>query len=262
MGKEKKVVTVELKALKLNLFVRKALNQDHVLYLAELLENGVDLGPLKITPNNEIVDGRHRFEALQFLNRTDAQAEIIDVRDEADIIAVAYKANVGGSLPPTQEDTEHTIMLLIGQGLNRKRIGEVLGLPAGMARRYVGDVQSKMARAQLQKAKEAVVDGGLSVAKAAETHGVEVDKLKTFMGGGRRKSKANGVSEMQRKLTRTYKSTSSTNAALLRSLLEKLEDGDVSRAQVTAIFEHVENLQKQSSRAVADWRGRFEAMPK
>ncbi len=76
------------------------------------------------------------------------------------------------------------------------------------------------------------------------------------------KKKKHGVAEMQRTLTKSFKSLGSKNAALLRSLLEKFEDGDVTAKQVMDIFEHLERLQKQSGRAIADWQARFDSLNK
>lgn len=254
-----KIETVALKDLQTNLFVRKALNQEHALYLAELLENGVELPPIKITQDRVVIDGRHRIEACQVALRKEIEAEIVTVRDETDLIVEAYKANVGGPLPPSRDDTEHTVMMLLERGEPKKKIAELLGLPAGMARRYVNDVQSKASRAKLQRAAAAVTDGGLTVARAAEQYGASVEKLKEMLSGRRRKHKE-GIAEIRRNFTKLYKSVGLKNANAIKRLLEKHEDGDVTEKQARDIFTHIEHLQKESSRKVADWRKRFEAM--
>jgi hypothetical protein len=251
--------TVAIKDLKFNLFVRQVLNQDHALFLAELIEGGVKLPPIKITPELGVIDGRHRIEAYELNNQTEIEAEIMDIKNETELIAKAYRANIGGSLPPTPQDTEHTIMLLLERGEAKKRIGELLSLPAGMARKYISSVQSKASRQKLMRAAAAVTDGGLTVAKAAEQHNVDMEKLKEVLSGKKHKRKW-GIAEVQRKLTKLYRSVSQTNARCIRSLLEKHEDGDVTEKQVRDIFAHFDNLQKQSSRSVAEWKKRFEAM--
>ncbi len=250
---------VALKDLQLNLFVRQVLNQDHALFLAELIENGVELPPIRITRERVVIDGRHRIEAHELNNRTEIVCEVVDVSNETDLIAEAYKANIGGSLPPTPQDTEHTIMLLLDRGEPMKRIGELLGLPTGMARKYINTVKSKTLRQNLMKAASAITDGGLNLAKAAEQYGVDADKLKEILSGQRRKHKV-GVAEIQRGLTRTYKSLASKNVALIRSLLEKHGDGDVTGQQVREIFKHIEQLQKRSTRTLIDWKTRFDTL--
>lgn len=252
--------TIGLDKLQENLFVRKQLNQDHVLYLAELIENGVKMKDLiEVAEDFRIVEGRHRKEAYELNGVSEVSVRMLKFENDAEMIAYAYKANTGGSLPPTPEDTEHTILLLLEQGEPKKQIGDLLGLPAGMARRYVAEVQSKAARAKMQRAAAAITDGGLTVAQAAENYGVDADKLKETLSGHRKRN-ARGITEIQRGLTRSYKSLGSKNAALIRSLLEKYEDGDVTEKQVGDILDHIEQLQKKAVRAVTDWRHRFATM--
>lgn len=250
--------TVSISNLKTNLFVRQALNEDHVQYMGELIESGVVLPPIKITRDNVVVDGRHRIAAHELNDKTMIEAEIVDVADESDLIASAYKSNVGGSLPPTRQDTEHTILLMIERDVSVKRIGEMLGLLPGMARKYVKEVQSKAARQRLMDAARAVTEGGLTVAQSAEKYGVDPEKLKDFLSGKRRSNKF-GVAEVQRALTTRYRSLGQKNAALIKRLLEKREDGDMSDRQVRQVLAHIEQLQKKSARSIADWVSRFNA---
>ena len=255
-----KTETVALADLQLNLFVRKALNVEHALHLAELLENGVKLPPIKITQDRMVIDGRHRIEAHHVALRKEIEAEVEDVKDETSLIVEAYKANVGGPLPPSRDDTEHTVMMLLEHGEAKKRIAALLGLPAGMACRYVNEVQSKATRAKLQRAAAAVTDGGLTVAKAAEQYDADPEKVKELLSGRRRKQQKEGIAEIRRNFTKLYQSVGLKNASAIRRLLDKHEDGDVTEKQVSDIFSHIEHLQKESARKVADWRKRFEAM--
>lgn len=139
--------------------------------------------PIEVTDRdgvmNVVVEGRHRKEAYELNNVAEIKVKVLEFDDEAEMIAYAYKANTGGSLPPTPQDTEHTIMLLLEHGETMKRIGELLGLPAGMARKYISSVKSKTSRQKLMKAAAAVTDGGLTVAKAAEQYEVDADALRT-----------------------------------------------------------------------------------
>lgn len=258
MKKRVGTVTVKLDGLKLNLFVRARLDEDHALYLAELLEGGVELPPILITEDKQVVEGRHRIEAHQLLNRTEIKAQVIGVSDETELIGMAYKANVGGSLPPTADDTEHTVMLLLQRGQSKKSIAELLGLPANMARRYVDEVKSRMNRAQLQQAVDAIAGEGLTIAKAADKYGVDPEKIKDILSV--RRKRKNSAADTQRRFTTLYRSVGASNANHLRRLLVKYEDGDVSLKQMHDIFEHLEHLQKESARKLADWKQRFEAM--
>jgi transposase-like protein len=149
-------------------------------------------------------------------------------------------------------------MLLLKQNESMKSIGELLGLPASLARKYATEVKSRMNRAQLQRAADAVTEGGLTVSKAAEQYEVDPEKLKDVLSGHKRKSK-NGVVEAQRRLSQQYNSVGTKNARLIKSLIEKFQDGDVNQKQMVEIFKHIERLQKNSAKVTADWKKRFEA---
>jgi hypothetical protein len=258
MSSQKKRI-VALKDIQVNLFVRTGLNQDRVIQLAELIEAGVPLEKMEINQDNILIDGRHRKEAYELNNVKEVEVVITETKDETDLITRAFRANLGGALPPTRQDTEHTIMMLLDRKVPKKEIGEHLNLPTAVARNYITNVQSRMTRAKVMRAAQSVTEGGLTVAKAAEQHDVDPEKLKEALSGGRSKNKR-GVDEIMRNLTLQYKSVSQKNASMLRSLLDKFTDGDVSLKQATEIFDHVEKLQRNSSRSVSEWRKRLQGI--
>jgi ParB-like chromosome segregation protein Spo0J len=250
---------VKIEDLKVNLFVRKALNEDRVLELSLLIEHKVELDPIKITSDLFVIDGRHRIEAHKLLNRTEIEALIVNgIKDETDLIVSAYMANVGGALPPTQEDTEHTILSLLKRNVPKKKIGDMLNLPDSLARKYINEVQSKEKRKRISDAITAITEGGLTAAHAAEKYEVELESLKAVLNGHKRKQKR-GVIEIQGSLTSTYRSLGVKNAKMLGALIEKFGDGDVTEKQVREIFDHFDELQKKAANAIENWKKRFEA---
>jgi DNA-binding transcriptional MerR regulator len=250
--------TIALKDLKTNLFVRSRLDQDWAIHLGELLDAGEKLKPIEINQENVVIDGRHRIEAHELNNLTEIEYTVTHTKDENDLIARAYRANLGGSLPPRAEDTEHTIRLLLQREEPIKTIAEMLGLPPSITRRYAAIVRSKDERAKVHRAVMAVTEGGLNAAQAAEQHGADVEKVREALGGKSKKHKR-GIEEMQRALTQQFKSNSQKIAALMRSVFEKYEDGDVSARHVGDIIDHIDNLLKRSNRNLADWKKRFAA---
>jgi predicted transcriptional regulator len=254
--------TVKIADLQTNLFVRDALDQNHVLYLAELIENGVEMNDLvevtEIENDLNVVDGRHRKDAYELNRIEEIKVKILEFDDEAEMIAYAYRANTGGSKPPTAADTEHTVKLLLERKESMKRIGELLGLPASMARRYANEVKSRMNRAKLQKAIDLVVASGYTAAKAAEQCEVDLEKLKEALSGSRKNHKQ-GLQDLHRSLSTLYNGLGKKNAALAKKFMDKFEDGDVTEKQVRDVFNHVEDLQKKAARAFSDWKKRFDA---
>ncbi|MFZ2523137.1 MAG: hypothetical protein WAW92_02005 [Minisyncoccia bacterium] len=244
------------------MFVREALDHDHALYLANLIDAGVVMKDrIWSTPDLLIIDGRHRREAFELAGHKSGPVDFYKVDDEADLIAAAYRANTGGSKPPTIADTEHTIGLLLEKSVSMRLIGDMLGLPASIARKYATEVKSRQNRAKLVKAAAAVTEGNTTVAKAAEQYEVDPVKLKEMLTGTKERSRhgSNGIKEMQRTLTKLFHSLGMKNASLCRKMIEKFEDGDMSSSEVLEVFAHLEKLQSGSGRVITDWKARFAA---
>lgn len=253
------VTRVKIADLKTNLFVREALDEDRVLFFAGIVESGSSLDPIVVNRDLVVVDGRHRIEAHELNEKTEIEVKIVDIVGEENLIAAAYRANTGGPLPPTTNDTEHTILSLIEMGVRDKRIIEILGLPPALTRKYISSVRSKIGRQKLMKAATAVTDGGLTVAKAAEQYGVEIDKLRDFLAGPRKRRRAEGVAEIRRDLTTRYRSASQSNAALFRVVFRKYDEGDVTEKQIRQILKQLKGLQKRAINATTKWEARLEA---
>lgn len=257
---------VKLDDIHANLFVRKELDQDWACYLGELIEDGVEMNELiEVVEKDgyfELVEGRHRREGYILARVTEVKVKLLEFDSDVELISYAYRANTGGKKPPTPADTEHTIMTLLEKGETMKAIGELLGLPASIARKYVSEVKSRMNRAKLRQAIDAIADKNLTVANAAEQYGVDPEKLKEALSGSRRRWKESkkGVQKLQSAITFSYKSLASKNGSMLKKILQRYQDSDVSAEQVREIIMHLESCQKKSTRAIEDWRDRFKAI--
>ncbi|MDP3985186.1 MAG: hypothetical protein Q8P82_00320, partial [bacterium] len=192
---------VKVADLQVTAFVRKALDEGHAMALAELIETGVEMSDrIEITDMgipNSIVNGRHRKEAYELAKVKEVTVDVLSFESQTELLAYAYRANTGGSLPPTREDTELVVMTLVDSGEKPKRIGELLGLPPSLIRRYTADLQTKRARTKLAQAAAAVTDGGLTVAKAADQFEVDLEQLKELLSGRRKKQRRNGIGDLQ-----------------------------------------------------------------
>lgn len=258
-----KVVEVDIDSLAIPFYVRKKLDQDHVLYLAELEENGVVLDPIQVTPSKEegydILDGRHRIEAYKLLNRTTIRAKVQPpMRNIVEEISAAFKANLGGALPPSREDVEHTVSLLVAQNVSTKEIAQLLPIPPSLARKYVNMVSSRALRARMKQAMEAVTDGDLNIAEAAKKFEVDVNTLRKDLGGRKKKGQMR-LSEIITTIRRQFRSLSQKNAQLLRKLHDELEDGETSPQVVDKALDTFKESVRQMQVSINGWRQRFEA---
>src|SRR3989344_3424200 len=214
---------VKLAELCENLFVRQSLNHDHVLALAELIQAGAKTHSLievtEIDGVMTIVDGRHRKQAFELNNILDVEVKVLKFDSEEEIIAYAFKANTGGSLPPSTDDIEHTVRMLLERKVPRKSIAKMLGLPEELGEKYVKIVQSKIARAKLHRAAAAVVDDGLSAPKAAETYGVNLDVLRQLLSGHKKQGKTTVV-QKKAALKKGLRAFSSKQGTLIKNLMK------------------------------------------
>lgn len=255
-----RIEDVDLAEIKNNLFVRQKLDDDHVMYLAGLIEGGKEIEPIELDQDMGMIDGRHRKEAYELCGVKKTKAKILSFASELEKIAYAFKANTNGPKPPTPADIEHTIQLMIEQGIAVKSMGEFLSLPTIMVRKYANVVTSRISRTKLIAAAEAVTEGGLTVNIASQKYGVDLTRLKEHLSGNKkRKNSANGVDELNRRLTANYKNVSMKNAAYFKRLIEQYDDGDVTERQIKVIIQHLESLQKKSARSFSDWKERIEA---
>jgi hypothetical protein len=267
-----------------NLYVRKELSQDHCMYLACLLDDADDpvaLEPIVVIPEFEdrtddvlhfiqgsdkyvLVYGRHRLWALdKILDRSEVKVLVIleGITTKSELISLAYRENTGGSLPPTNADTEHTIEELLKLKASKKKIADMLGLPPGLARKFVNNVESRLERAKVNRVLRKVAEESITIVEAAREEGVDPGKVRRKMvtGAGPDVNGNEDADMVRREVSNTYKSLASKNASRFRSLLEKYDDGDVNAKFVFDVFRQIEDLQNRSRTATAEWRKRFEA---
>src|SRR5262245_8066653 len=257
------VIEVSMDDLDVSFWVRLKPDPDRVLYLAELMDNGVEIDPivvwLKQETNKYVVrDGRHRIEAARFLDRTSIKCKVVPApKNSAEEISLAYQANLGGALPPTKEDTEHTVRLLLSQGVAGRDIAKLLPLPPSLARRYVDNVASKQAKMKLRQAIEAVADGEMSAVQAAATYNVDIDTLRKELGGRKKKGKQAAV-QIKHNLGKQYRSLSQKNASILKALFSGLDDGEVSIATIETVIAHMHEANRKLTITLRGWTQRLE----
>lgn len=259
-GKGKKVVSMKIADIIISHYVRKELDEDRVIFFAELYEAGSDVPPIKVTMDNKLEDGRHRLAALEFLERTDAVCEIVDTVSDVELIKAAYAANLGGSKPPTRQDTEHVAQMLLREGVTPAKVIDFFSqhYPKSVARTYVDQARFGITREKIRKAKEAVLSGDKTMNKAAEEFGVDIETLKAEVTGTKKKNKKNTeVREFKSVLTTLFRSSSKRWAAQLTKLRIMYENEEVTTQQVDEVLEHLDHLIKQASRSFKNHKDRI-----
>jgi len=235
------------------------LNQDHVLHLAELYESGVELPPVLVTRTGILVDGRHRVEALDMLGRKAVPVNYSDETEEAELVFRAMRANVGGSLPPSRADINHTIRVLLDLNVPVTRITTEFPFPPSMVRRHIANVKSTLTKEKTLRAVRDVQQG-MTVMEAASKHAVKMESVRDVIGGNRRKKAS--VSEIKGSLTGVYRGRSRALANVFTQFRDKMESGEIPTNRIEEIMDHVDGLHKTAAKTIRDWHERFVALKK
>jgi len=258
MAREKVLRKVKLSDIHVDTFVRKSLIPELVKKYTDLMLAGVKFPPLLVSGSMRLVDGRHRLEAYTNCQESEVEAEIVDPKDEAEFIGMAFKANsTKGPAQPTEEDIKHTISLLLDQKVvSSVAIAEVLGEREEYVRPMIKDVKSKAKRAKMMKAVNAVADGDMKPVEAAEEFGVKIEDLRQAITGRRRKEKK-GPNAAQLLLAGSDRSYLISLGHGLNKLMDAYNASDLSPAQMTAVYDQQKAFLKKVERRLEDWHSRY-----
>ncbi len=253
-----KTIEVHIKNLTTKFDVRKKLNDSHVLNLAYLYEAGEELPPLVITKQMEIVDGRHRKAAMELAGREVAHCVIAGETDDGALIVSALKANVGGALPPTQDDIVHSIVLLFNQGWTEKKILDNLPFPRVVGRKYAKTAWGIILNAKLTSAMKAISEDGITMKTASERFGVPEEKLKEHLNPNRKREKQKTVAWRKNHISRAYQGFHRKIAYEIQALSNSFEEQQVSEEEALAVFEHIFESIRKGEKRVEEHRERFQ----
>ena len=255
--------TIPIDSVTEDFYVRTSLNDDHVLHLATLYQNGVKLPPILVTrENNTVVDGRHRLAAQRLCERYGVEVEWLEDCDKSSLLVCALKRNVGGSLPPSNSDIVYTLKQMLESGMVSSAVAKQFAevWPPAVIRRFLSDAQSALTRDRTIRAREAVAEGNMTVHEAALANKIKPDMLKQALIGPKKRRTAAG--EIKGTLTTIFRSRGGSMGQVFRRIQHQYEDGDLSWQTVEMILEHAEKCCRATTTSVRDWRKRLEAAKK
>jgi hypothetical protein len=255
--------------------VRQVLDDDRVIYLAELYEGGVNVEPIKVilvtpkaaNPSDQkyaFVDGRHRAAGRALLGLPTIEAEVVSAEelDMAGLYAESLKANWGGAKPPTRQDIRHTIQRMLESGATFNRVRAALAfLPPSVFRRYAADAMSSIGKHKMLMALEAIA-GGMKLPAAAEKYGIDPEKLRDAITGQKKKGKTTQImlSENKMFVTNALRSANQKVAGKMKALLVKVEDSEMPVHVMMDIIEAWESSVSASQHRIKDWKERLQSI--
>lgn len=235
-----RTIDVALKDIKQTVFVRQKLSDDRVMYFAELYDEGKPVPPIELTPDYQVVDGRNRIAGADLAKMKTIPAIILDTPlTKTDIIWQAVEANKEGPEPFKPVDMEVIIRQLLQEGVGRTQIEHKLALhssfPGSLVRRFVANVRLKLNAELVVKAKNAVLNDGMTVPIAAKKYGIEDSKLREALGDKRKK--APNIVQLEGNLSRSFHAFGvSIERGIMSKVKDLYEDGELKEQAAVRIY--------------------------
>lgn len=247
---------VDLKNIKTTFYVRMRLDHDRVLMFTDLYDSGIAIDPIILwetaKDQYELIDGRHRLEALRNGGYGWTKAEVVILKSRAEAIILALTANLGGSLPPTLGDIEHVIELLINEGWDKHDILSHLGLPEFMAKKYYKLTLSKIYKRKGREAAALVRDKNMTVEEAAKKVGIPVKEVQESLGASISRVGDKDVSAILKAFETRLRGLSQTTSKQTEALHDLYSSGEIEANAVAQYIDRVKASAKRVSRTLND----------
>ena len=257
------VIEVALADLKRTLFVRLKPPSDRAVQLAEKMTDPkvvLELDPILIAEDMEIIDGRTRTMAHELLDERKIRAVIIRGKSRAELISIASLANEGGPAPSTNEDYELQLKQLIEAKVPSGRLREYLPmLTPKMIRDMSENIKARAKAAKESAARQAVASGEYSISAAAEKFDVPESRLKELISGSRKKRRDFNLSDAASQLENFSRSHSSRIQHFWNDIRKKLEYREIKPEDVAALLEREAKALAKFCKNFDGWATRFKA---
>ena len=241
-----KPISIEIAKIVNQYDVRRALNDERVLSLAELIEGGVELPPIQVIMGDDgwiFVDGRHRAAAHTLLDKKEIVAVVVDKQESAKMFSQSLLANWGGALPPTTNDIRHTVRRMMEAGATATTVLKELSfLPASQLKKYIDDSRSQMKKIKIRMALDSIADG-LRPNEAAAKFDVDLESVKAAISGIKKKFGSGDVgieSENKVYVKTVMKSATVGITKRLENLFHYVDAGEIRSVTVTKIIDEWE----------------------
>lgn len=208
MVKQKETIMkreLPVSALKHTFFARASLNEldtKRVEYLTALIEHGAVLAPIQITPDNEIIDGRHRVQSYQNLGHETIIADVIAGKSRLEYQAMALLANTGGAKPPDRGDVRFVVAQLHRHGASDATVFSLLcpAYPKRMVKQHLDWNKANELTLRFRAALKLRNDEDLTLKETADRTGLpEVDLKEFIRSGGKRRTTENFVTKIEKR---------------------------------------------------------------
>jgi hypothetical protein len=257
-----KTIEIPLEKIQIKFFVRTGLNLEHVKFLRSLYEADETVTPIEVVETEEkgiyeLIDGRHRIEAVREAGFLKIEAVVYKGLTQEQKILNAILANLGGALPPTLQDFEHTMELLIDLKMTRKEILDSFPLPTKITAVYYKLTMSKIYKQTIRKAVDLVIKGNVSVKDAALKFKVDLLDLRHAISSSKEGRNTN-IEDFLKGLEYSVRSLSGNLSKKTQAIIESFEAGDLSRNDLIRWSDRIRQSSKKLAATAEAMRVRLE----
>lgn len=112
VDQESKSVSIDAIVRNPKLMPRLRREESRVALFVELIQAGIDVGPININQNYELLDGDHRLAAYEILKVKTILAIVINTANEHEAFRIAANLNAKHGLPYTNKDRQQQAIIL------------------------------------------------------------------------------------------------------------------------------------------------------
>jgi hypothetical protein len=224
-------------------------------------ENPESVARIEIAEDFTVTDGRHRIAGAEMMNETKIRAVIFPVKSKAEQVERAFLANIDPNAPkpPTKEDIIVSVREMLGQGMSKAKILELVSkyAPEPHAKKFIDEARHGIYRDKMNNAKHDVFDHDLTITEAANKHGVDEAKLRSEISGKKTGGKKNAA-HFKKVLSTQFRSQGQKIANTVKAATKAYDDTDMSSDQLMEVYDYLGNYLKRQLKNVKDQAERFE----
>lgn len=248
---------VKIESLKHAYHIRRKVDDDWVFHLATLFEADVDLPPIDVTENYEIIDGRQRVQAALLAGLTRIKVRVHRGLGELEIFKMGCSANGTGPRPMTRTDFILSARGMMERGAEEGEILKALQpIPREYGRQICAAARKEYRGLQVSHALSDMALG-LSLVEVATKRNIKVSSLKAALALRGKKHNLSRAKQLHKRVAALINRTRAAWRKIAESIGNDLQEAAISRDEAEWLLERAANLPEVMGHTVQDSKVRI-----
>ena len=263
MSKKKQsalIMSIPIKQLVVNYFLRSTVEEDRILNLAILYETGAEIKPILVRAVGsskdgvfEVIEGRQRVRAAEAAGLVKLPCEVIRCTSQQAVVR-GFVSNINPDAPLTysRKDILKSIETMLDNKIPRIQILKLLQehYPALAAKRYLRDGEGTYRKKRQRMALDAHKANGVSLEDAAKEYGVKLQALLKMVD--RDIDPETGLAARKAGMTRRYGTIQSNVGVAVEYAIRRFLEGQETHDQCIDFMNHIVRLNGDLERLCLD----------